>query len=70
MLRESLLSVEVEVDTSFSCAAAEGPAATASHARSNGVGIVSAIVGGRYYVVGLGFGRVWCYIILECYCGL
>ena len=55
MLREGRLGVEVEVEASSSGAAAEGPAAAASPARSSGVSVVVTIVGGRHYVVNLGF---------------
>ena len=48
VLREGCLSGKFKVEASSSGAASEGPAAAASAARSSGVGVVVALVGGRY----------------------
>ena len=55
MLREGRLGVEVEVEASSSGAAAKGPAAASSPARSSGVRIIVAFVGRKHYVVCLVF---------------
>ena len=49
MLREGHLSVEVEVEATFSGAATKGPA-VAPPARRSGVRVVVVVVGGRHYV--------------------
>ena len=48
MLREGLLSAEIEVEASSSVAAAVSRVATASPARRSGIGVVVLIVGGRH----------------------
>ena len=48
MLREGLLSVEVEVEASSSVAATVGSVAPTSPARRSGIRVVVVIVGGRH----------------------